>query len=527
MVAMSETRASSANGSSSDDGPWLGDACSLVDAFRAGERSPKEELQATLEAIEASDLNCFSFLDPERALAAAEEADLTKPFGGVPVGIKELEQVAGWPDTGASLVFKDRIATFTAEATRRFIEEGGANPVGLTTASEFGGLNVSVTKLNGVTHNPWRHGRTVGGSSGGSAAAVAGGLVTIASGGDGGGSIRIPAGYTGLLGMKGTFGRVSRGPHAFSRPGTVVLGCLARSVRDAARHFDVCAGLDPRDPTSLPNPGGWERNLGSTDLKGKKVAVLPSIAGVTLEPGVEDEIRARAADLIELAGMEPVDIRLDLPNLAAQWAMGNLSTLLAELDRRWPACADDLTDEIALGLILAQSTYNLNLAAVAEAQRLQANEAMASAFEQVDYIICATNPGPAFAADATTSSPSATFLDTAKASRAARAAFRGLMASVRVANGAFPRLSNRLIELVVERVPDLVTMGGLTIISNIYGNPAVSIPAGSVDGLPVGLQVLARHHRDAELFDVAYAYEREIGWPLVAPTVAARQLAPA
>jgi len=509
------------------DGPWLGDACSLVDAFRAGERSPVEELQATYDAIASSDLNCFSFIDPERAFAAAERADLSLPFGGVPVGIKELEQVQGWPDTGASLAFKDRIADHTSETTRRFIEDGGAVAVGLTTASEFGGLNVSVTKLNGVAHNPWRHGRTVGGSSGGSGAAVAGGLVSIASGGDGGGSIRIPAGYCGLFGMKGTFGRMSRGPHAFSRPGTVVNGTLARSVRDAARHYDVCAGVDPRDPTSLPNPGGWERNLGSTELKGRRVAILPSIAGVALEGGVEPLIRSQAAALVELAGMEVVELDLQLPNLAAQWAMGNLSTLLAELDGAWPRCAAELTDEIALGLILAQATYNLNLAAVAEAHRLEANEVMASAFDEVDYIICATNPGPAFAAESATSSPTSNFLDEAKGSTAARNVFRGVMGGLRVANGAFPRLSNRLIEMVVERVPDLVTMGGLTIISNIYGNPAVSIPAGTVDGLPVGMQILARHHRDAELFDLGHLYEREIGWPLVAPGVVASQLAPA
>jgi aspartyl-tRNA(Asn)/glutamyl-tRNA(Gln) amidotransferase subunit A len=509
------------------DTPWLDDACSLVDAFRRGERSPKEELEATLAAIEASDLNCFSFLDPERALAAAERADVSKPFGGVPVGIKELDQVAGWPDTGASLVFRDRVATSTGEGVRRFIDDGGAVPVGLTTASEFGGLNVSVTKLNGVTHNPWRHGRTAGGSSGGSAAAVAGGLVTIASGGDGGGSIRIPAGYTGLLGMKGTYGRISRGPHAFFRPGTVVLGCLARSVRDAARHFDVCAGLDPRDPSSLPNPGNWEAGLGSTELRGRKVAILPSIAGVRLEAGVEERIRAAAKDLIAATGMVEVDLELRLPNLAAQWAMGNLSTLLAALGPRWPSCAPELTDEIALGAILAQSLYNLNMAAVAEAQRLEAYDAMADAFEQVDYVITTTNPGPAFPAEWTTSSPTDTFIDTAKSSTLARAAFRGLMASLRVANGVVPRLSNALVEAVVERVPDLVTMGGLTIISNIYGNPAVSIPAGTVDGLPVGMQVLARHHRDAELFDVALAYEREIGWPKVAPSVQERATATA
>jgi len=503
------------------DSPWLDDACSLVDAFRAGERSPTEELQASLDAIERSDLNCFSFLDPDRALSAAAAADVTRPFGGVPVGIKELDQFKGWPDTSASLVFKDRVATHTSDAVSRFTGRGGAVPVGLTTASEFGGLNVSITKLNGVTHNPWQHGRTVGGSSSGSAAAVAGGLVSIASGGDGGGSIRIPAGYCGLLGMKGTYGRISRGPTAFFRPGTIVLGCLARSVRDAARHFDVCAGTDLRDPWSLPNPGNWEAGLGTTELAGKRVAVLPSIAGVRLEPGVEAQIRRSAGDLIAATGVVEVDVRLDLPNLAAQWAMGNLSTLLAELGDLWPRCAPELTDEIALGAILAQSLYNLHLAAVAEQHRLEANAAMAGAFERVDFVISATNPGPAFPADWTTSSPTATFFDQAKASPKARATFRGIMAAIRVVNGMFPRTSNALVEAMVERVPDLVTMGGLTIISNIYGNPAVSIPAGTVNGLPVGMQVLAPHHRDAELFDVALAYEREIGWPKVAPGVGA------
>jgi aspartyl-tRNA(Asn)/glutamyl-tRNA(Gln) amidotransferase subunit A len=503
------------------DTPWLDDASSLVDAFRSGERSPKEELQATLDAIEASDLNAFSYLDPERALIEAEHADTSKPFGGVPVAIKELDQVAGWPDTDASLVFKDRKATYTGESVRRFTEVGGANRVGLTTASEFGGLNVSITKLNGVTHNPWRHGRTVGGSSSGSSAAVAGGLVTIASGGDGGGSIRIPAGYTGLLGMKGTYGRISRGPNSFFRPGTVVLGALTRSVRDAARHFDVCAGEDPRDPWSLPNPGGWEAGLGSTDLKGKKVGILPSIAGVKLEAGVEAQIRAQASELIAATGMVEVDVTLDLPNLAAQWAMGNLSTLLAEMGDRWPGCADELTDEIALGAFMAQGLYNLHMAAVAEEQRVLANAAMAGMFDEVDYLICATNPGPAFDATKTTSSPSETFFDRAKSHPAAKAAFRGGMAGLRVANAFFPRMANALVEATVSKVPDLVTMGGLTIISNVYGNPAVSIPACSVDGLPVGMQVLGRHHRDAELFDVAYAYEREIGWPKVAPAVSA------
>jgi aspartyl-tRNA(Asn)/glutamyl-tRNA(Gln) amidotransferase subunit A len=501
------------------DQPWTDDAVSLVDAFRSGERTPVEELEATLGAIARTDLNCFSFVDPERAMAAAECADVSRPFGGVPVGVKELDSVTGWPATEASLVFKDRVATTTTTPVARLAERGGAVPVGLTTASEFGGLNVSVTKLNGVTHNPWRWGRTVGGSSSGSSAAVAGGLVSLATGGDGGGSIRIPSGYTGLFGMKGTYGRVARGPITYFRPGTVVLGCLARSVRDAARHYDVCAGTDPRDPWSLPSAGRWEANLGTQDLSGRKVAVVPGLGGVTLEDGVEDRLRTAADELIAATDMQLVDITVRPPNLAAQWMIGNLSTLLAELGDRWPACAGDLTEEVAIGLRLSEALYNLHTAAAAERLRLEANEAMAAAFDRVDFIIAATNPGPAFPADAPMSSPTGGFIEWARSSPSAEFAFRTGMAAVRMVSGVFPRLPNRVLDEVVERFPDLVAMGALTMISNIYGNPAASIPAGQVDGLPVGMQVLAPHHHDALLFDVALAAERAMPWPKVAPPV--------
>lgn len=499
------------------DQPWRGDACSLVDAFRAGERSPVEEVEATVAAIEASELNCFSYVDAERALDAAKQADLSLPFGGVPVGVKELESVAGWPETEGSLVFRDRVATSTTTVLEHLFDRGGAVPVGLTTASEFGGLNVSVTRLNGVTHNPWRKGRTAGGSSGGSASAVAGGLVTLATGGDGGGSIRIPAGYNGLVGFKGTYGRIPRGPKSYFRPGTVVLGCLARSVRDVARYYDVCAGTDVRDPWSLPSAGTWERDLGSHDLRGKTFAVLPALGGVVLEPGVDARIRESAAALAEATGMKEVEIELDLPNLAAQWMMGNLATLLAEVDELWPACADQLTDEVAVGLRMSQALYNLNTAAVAEAQRLEANEAMARAFEQVDYVIAATNPGPAFPAESPMSNPQDSFIDWAKSNGAARVGFTAAMGAVRLASAAFPKLPNVVLDTASSRFPDLVNMGALTIISNVYGNPAVSLPAGLVDGLPIGMQVLARHHRDAELFDLSLAAEQTFDWPRLAP----------
>jgi Asp-tRNA(Asn)/Glu-tRNA(Gln) amidotransferase A subunit family amidase len=500
------------------DTPWHGDACSLVDAFRAGERSPLEELDASLAAVEASDLNCFSHVDPERARAAAASADVSLPFGGVPTAIKELEPVEGWPWTEASLVFKDRVATHTSHNVQRLFDRGGVVPVGKTTASEFGGLNVSVTKINGVTHNPWQHGRTVGGSSGGSAAAVAGGLVSLATGGDGGGSIRIPAGYTGLLGMKGTFGRITRGPQAFMRPHTIVLGNLSRSVRDAARFYDVCAGTDPYDPTSLPSHGRWEAGLGSQDLKGRKVAVVPALGGVTLEPGVEDKLRAEVKELLDSTGMVEVDVAVEPPNLAAQWMMGNLATLLSDLGSAWPGCSADLTDEVAVGLHLAQAMYNLNTAAAAEELRIQANNVMARAFEQADFIIAATNPGPAFAAESSTSNQQAPIIDRLFSNGPARYVVRALLGAVRVLGAAAPKLPSTVLTQAETRFPDLVNMGALTIIANIYGNPAVSIPAGTVDGLPVGMQVLAPHHQDELLFDVALSVERNRPWPLVAPT---------
>ncbi|HEV7527217.1 MAG TPA: amidase [Acidimicrobiia bacterium] len=497
------------------DETWNDDACALVDAFRRKERSPREEVENALAAISDSDLNAFSFLDPERALDVADRADTSLPFGGLPVGIKELEPVAGWPQTEASLVFKDRIATQTSTVVQRLLQTGGAVPVGLTTASEFGGLNVSVTKLNGVTHNPWRRGKTVGGSSAGSAAAVMGGLVPLATGGDGGGSIRIPAGYTGLVGMKGTYGRIPRGPHAYFTPGTIVLGCLARSVRDAARYFDVCSGPDSLDPWSLPKRDNWEANLGTNELRGKRVAIVPNLGGVTLEPGVEANLRDAAQALIKNTGMVQVDLTIDLPNMAAHWMMGNLSTLLADLGNRWPGCANELTHELALGLTISQSMFNLYTASVTEAQRIRANEAMARAFDDVDFVIAATNPGPAFAADAAMSNPSSSIIDWAKANPVAQFGFRGALTGVRFAAAAFPKLPSMILDTFSERFPDLVQMGALTIISNLYGNPAVSIPSGLVDGLPVGMQVLTRHHADELLFDVALSVERENPWPKV------------
>ena len=454
--------------------PWQGDACSLVDAFRTGERNPKEELEGVLAAIDASALDAVSFLDAEGARAAAARADASLPFGGVPIGVKELEPVEGWPSTEASLVFADRVADQTTTMVRR-LEGAGVVKVAQTTASEFGGLNVSVSKLHGVTHNPWRHDRTAGGSSGGSAAAVAGGLLPIATGGDGGGSIRIPAGLCGLVGMKGTAGRIPRGPRTEIAPLTVVVGCVARSVRDVARWFDVCSGYHPRDPYSLPRVDGWERDLGTRDLRGLSAVIAPDLGNAVVLPRVEARVREAGEALARDAGLRLVDVPVRLPGLGFEWAMANLSQLRKALGDRWPACKDDLTLEMAFGLDLADQVFNLEMAGRVEAQRTEANERMADLFDDVDFVICATNPDVAFPAEI------------------------GL--NTRVGNLSVGPENN----------------GVLTIPANIVGNPAVSIPAGTVDGLPVGMQVIGRHHADALLLDLARVVENERPWPLVAP----------
>lgn len=464
--------------------PWLGDACSLVDAFRSGNITPLEALDASLAAIEASDLNAFSHLDVEGARAAAAKADTSLPFGGVPVGIKELDRVAGWPYTEASVPLKDEVATVDATQTAR-LRAAGSVLVGLTTASEFGGVNLTRTKLNGTTYNPWNREHTPGGSSGGSAAAVAGGLLPIASAGDGGGSIRIPAGFTGLFGLKNTFGRIPKGPHMEVQPLTAVIGCLSRSVRDTARWLDVCNGFDARDPYSLPRVDGWEKGLGSHDLAGKRVAIAPCLNGAVVHPDVQDIVTEAAEALAKEAGLVVVDVDLSaIPHGGVEWAMAGLVAVLVDLGDRWPGCKDDLTPEIKMGMELATNgLFSMEMMAQVERYRTAANEAMADVFEQVDFVMAATSPDIAFGCD-------------------------GPLPSVVgdidvVATQGFER--------------GMGNNGALTIPANITGCPAVSIPAGLSRGLPVGLQVVAPHHREALLLDLSLVAERTRPWPLVAP----------
>jgi Asp-tRNA(Asn)/Glu-tRNA(Gln) amidotransferase A subunit family amidase len=464
------------------DEPWLRDACSLVEAFRARELSPPEALDACIAAMEASPLNAFSFTDFDRARESARRADVSLPFGGVPVGVKELEKVEGWPYTEASMIFRDRVADHDDTSLSR-LRTSGAVLAAQTTAPEFGGINCTSTELHGTTRNPWNLARTPGGSSGGTAAAVAGGLLPLATGSDGGGSIRGPAAFSGLFGLKATYGRIPKGPDGTIEPMTTVLGCLTRSVRDTARYFDVCNGFDRRDPLSLPRVEGWEAALGTHDLSGMTAVILVDLEIAQVRDEVAEAIEASAEHLARAAGLRLVTVAPTLPPLRGAWAMANQPPFVADLGDAYPDRVGELSPEMRAGLESARERYSLERAASIEQYRRQLNGAMAALFDAADFVFCSTHPDVAFKAEGP---PPAT-------------------------------LPGRDLVHEIGFVRAIMNQAALTAPSNLNGSPAMSIPAGLVDGLPVGLQVLAGHHREQFLLDLALVAERATPWPLVAP----------
>ncbi|MGO9561003.1 MAG: amidase [Acidimicrobiales bacterium] len=462
--------------------PWLGDACGLVEEFRAGTISPLEALEGSLAAMAESSLNAFSHVDAEQARATAATADVGLPFGGVPFGVKELEQVAGWPFSEATTVFADRVGDHDATSIVR-LRASGAVLVAQTAASELGGANWTSTEMHGTTRNPWDPTRTPGGSSGGTAAAVAGGLLPIATGSDGGGSIRIPAGYAGLFGLKATYGRIPKGPRASIEPLTAVMGCLSRSVRDTARYFDACNGYDSGDPLSLPRVSGWEAGLGTHLIAGRKLAILPGLGIATLRPEVRELVASAGEELAKVAGLEIVEVQSHLPPLRGEWSAANQPSTVVDLGASYPESVAQLGEVMRTGLEIYRERYSLERAARVERFRRDLNDAMAELFDAVDFVVAASTPDVAF-----------------------------------VAEGP-PPLRPDWADLVEEMgfARAVMNNAALTAPSNLNGSPAMTLPLCMLDGLPIGVQVLAAHHREPLLLELALAAERGIGWPSVAP----------
>jgi amidase len=231
-------------------------ASELAQLVRSGELTSRELVETSLDRIEAlePELNAFVHLDPDGAVAAAElvRPGDDRPFAGVPIAIKDTAEVSGWPYTLGSDVFGGFVPGYDSFVVRR-LREAGFVLVGKTSLPEFGILPVTEPRRFGPTRNPWDTERTPGGSSGGAAAAVAAGMLPLAHGTDGGGSIRIPAACCGLVGLKPSRGRVSRGPDQ-GEDFLVQDGVLTRTVAETAELLDVLAGYEPGDASWAPPP---------------------------------------------------------------------------------------------------------------------------------------------------------------------------------------------------------------------------------------------------------------------------------
>jgi aspartyl-tRNA(Asn)/glutamyl-tRNA(Gln) amidotransferase subunit A len=469
---------------------WEHDAWELADRVRAGELSARNLLELTLARIERFDprLNAVCFLDPDRAWADAERVDQRVaagddpgPFAGIPMGVKELAQVQGWPDTNASVPYAEAgaVAEFDCAEVAR-LRDAGAVLVGLTTAPEHGVVSYTASKLHGVTRNPWNLERTPGGSSGGSAASVAAGVFPACTGSDGGGSIRIPSSYSGLFGMKTTFGLLGAGPEPFNYSMTSVHGPIVRTVRDAARYLDATAGPTPTDPTSLPAPPvPFEDLVASGEaterLRGKRAAWTSTLGYAGTDPEVEKVAHDAAMSLVAEAGLELVDVPVEMPKPGVAWGLlSSLNTAAFHLDFE-SQHLDELDEVHRAGVELMM---NLRPSGLYKAIRRRHELMVASAriWSDVDVLLTPTTPTTAFRAEGTLSGTVA-----------------GREVNLMGLSAAF------------------------TAPFNMTGQPAASIPVGLVDGLPAALQVVAARHGDDLCLGAGALLERLRPWPKFAP----------
>ena len=289
-------------------------AAELAALIRTGQISSAELVAAALERIEALQptINAFTHIDAEGALAAAEavSADDPRPFAGVPIAIKDTAPVAGMPYTMGSDIFGDFVPGHDAFLVRR-IRDAGFVIVGKTNMPEFGILPVSEPRRFGPVRNPWDTNRTPGGSSGGAAAAVAAGMLPLAHGSDGGGSLRIPAACTGLVGLKPTRGRISRGPD-LGDDFLVQDGTLTRTVAETASLLDILSGYEVGDTTWAPPPP--EPFAEAVKREPGRLRI-----GVSLKPPIEAPLDPESERATRLAGELLSELGHDVEEIEAPW----------------------------------------------------------------------------------------------------------------------------------------------------------------------------------------------------------------
>ena len=494
----------------------------MATSLRAGAVSAVELLDAHQAQIRwGAALNAWASLDDDGAVSAARAADLRftaarregpsalaalPPLLGIPVALKDLVVTRGRPSTAGSRILEGFIGSYDAHIAERLDEAGAVIP-GKTNMDEFAMGSSTEHCAWGPVANPWDVSRVPGGSSGGSAAAVAAFHVPLAIGTDTGGSIRQPAALTGTVGLRPTYGRVSRyGIIAFASSLDQV-GPFARDVRDAALLLSVIAGRDPRDSTSAPEPvPDYAAQLPSSDdeaagaLRGMRLGLPRQYFVAGMEPGVEARVREAVAALAA-AGAEIVDV--DLPHtdyglatyyiIAPAEASANLArydgirfghssrhgdVLSNYLATRGEGFGAEVKRRIMLGTYALSAGYYDAYYLKAQKVRTLIKGDFDRAFETVDALVAPTSPTVAFPLGARMDDPVAMYLSDA-----------------------------------------------CTLPVNVAGLAGISVPCGLAEGLPVGLQFIGKPFDESTLFKLGRAYEGVTAgadWRTLEPTDLAR-----
>jgi aspartyl-tRNA(Asn)/glutamyl-tRNA(Gln) amidotransferase subunit A len=465
-------------------------ARAVAASVRAGERSARQVVEEALAAVAARDgeLHAFLTVRGEEALHHADAVDAAVaqgrdpgPLAGVPIALKDNLCTRGVPTTCGSRILEGWRPPYDATVVTRLREAGGI-ALGKTNMDEFAMGSSTENSAFGATRNPHDVGRVPGGSSGGSAAAVAAGFTPIGLGSDTGGSIRQPAALCGVVGMKPTYGRVSRyGLVAFASS-LDQIGPFAANVEDAALLFDVIAGHDPLDSTSLPMSSPSTRDASQAGVDGVRVGVCPNLI-----EGCAPDVVARvyeAAEALAAAGAKVEEIRVPefAYGLSAYYliAPAEASSNLARYDgvrygmrveaedvaamnaaTRTAGFGAEVKRRIMLGTYALSAGYYDAYYAQAQRVRTMVVQAFEKAYLSVDVLLGATAPTTAFALGDKVDDPMAMYMNDV-----------------------------------------------CTIPSNLAGHPAVSVPFGTGDdGLPIGVQLLAPALAEGLLFGVACAVE--------------------
>jgi len=470
---------------------------------RSGSLSAARLVDTTLERLAARDGTLHSVLhvmeDAARRAADAVDAAVAAghdpgPLAGVPIAVKDNICTAGTPTTAASRILEGFVPPYDATVVAR-LRAAGAVLVAKTNLDEFAMGSSCENSAFGPTRNPWDTSRVPGGSSGGSAVAVAAGLAPGALGTDTGGSIRLPASFCGVVGLKPTYGRVSRsGVIAFASSLDQV-GPFARDALDAALLLGVVAGHDPLDATTSTRPAPDLGAIGDTDLRGLRIGLPAEYFGAGLDPAVDAAVRAAITDLSS-AGAEIVDVTLPhTPYAIATYylvtsaeASSNLARYDgvryglrapgADLDAMYGDTRDagfgaEAKRRIMLGTYALSAGYYDAYYAKAGRTRGRIAADFAAAFERCDVLAAPVAPATAFPIGARVDDPVAMYLSDV-----------------------------------------------LTTAVNLAGLPGLSVPCGfDGAGLPIGLQLIGRAFDEATLLGVAAAYQRATDWHRRRPDV--------